>query len=141
MIHGSCACKGARFELDDTIDFINHCHCSICRKTSGAEFGTFAHARASGFRYSQGEELVVYYASSPAARRAFCRVCGSCMPVVYAEQNHVVIPAGTLDDDPGVRPSVHIFTGSKAPWVEIADALTKYEAWPPGVAPPERASS
>jgi hypothetical protein len=33
---------------------------------------------------------------------------------------------GTLDDDPGVRPSIHIFTGSKAPWFDITDDLPQH---------------
>jgi hypothetical protein len=38
----------------------------------------------------------------------------------------VVVPLGSLDDDPGVRPREHIFVASKAPWFEIVDALPQY---------------
>jgi hypothetical protein len=41
-----------------------------------------------------------------------------------------VIPAGGLDHDPGLRPQMHIFVGSKAPWFEIADDLPRYDAAP-----------
>ena len=37
------------------------------------------------------------------------------------------LPLGCLDTDPGVRPSLHVFVGSKAPWFEIADSLPRYE--------------
>jgi hypothetical protein len=53
------------------------------------------------------------------------------MPVIRSWENHVVIPAGTLDDDPGVRPVVHIFTGSKAAWYEIRDDLPQFQEFPP----------
>jgi len=33
------------------------------------------------------------------------------------------VPAGLLEDDPGVRPRLHVFTASKAPWWEINDDL------------------
>jgi hypothetical protein len=33
---------------------------------------------------------------------------------------------GTLDDDPGVQASLHIFVGSKAPWFPITDELPQY---------------
>ena len=36
-----------------------------------------------------------------------------------------------FDDDPGVRPTLHMFVGSKAPWWEIEDELLKYEEYPP----------
>jgi hypothetical protein len=34
---------------------------------------------------------------------------------------------GTLLDDPSIRPTAHIFVGSKAPWFTIADGLPQYE--------------
>jgi hypothetical protein len=30
---------------------------------------------------------------------------------------------GTLNNNPGVKPSRHIYVGSKAPWFDITDAL------------------
>jgi hypothetical protein len=53
------------------------------------------------------------------------------MPVLEDEGTHVVIPAGTLDDDPGVRPVVHIHTSSKASWYTITDALSQFAEFPP----------
>lgn len=41
----------------------------------------------------------------------------------------------TLDDDPGARPSAHIFVGFRAPWHDIADTLPQFETWPPGMKP------
>jgi hypothetical protein len=38
---------------------------------------------------------------------------------------HVLM--GTLVDDPAIRPSKHIFVGSKAPWFTITDDLPQYE--------------
>jgi hypothetical protein len=44
-------------------------------------------------------------------------------------------PAGLLDDDPDVRPRLHVFTSSKAPWWEIADDLPQHAKWVPGYEP------
>ena len=124
-------CGLIKYELSGGIELINNCHCSMCRKIHGAAFGSFLHADSKGFRWTAGENLVERYQSSPGNDRAFCRVCGSNMPVLEPHQNHVTIPAGTLDDDPGVKPMVHIFTGSKAPWFEIEDALPQFKEFPP----------
>jgi hypothetical protein len=35
---------------------------------------------------------------------------------------------GSLDTDPGMSPTLHIFVGSKAPWFEISDDLPQFEA-------------
>ena len=47
------------------------------------------------------------------------------------EHDEVCIAAGGIDGDPGVRPSRHIFVGSKAPWYEITDTLPQHQEFPP----------
>jgi hypothetical protein len=42
----------------------------------------------------------------------------------------VLIPAGALDQDPGIRPQAHIYVGSKAAWFEITDELLRFEEMP-----------
>lgn len=131
MIQGSCLCGEVRFELVGRPDFINHCHCSMCRKVHGSAFGSFLHADGVHFRWLSGQSSVENYHSSLGNVRAFCKVCGSNMPVLEEEGTHVIIPAGALDDDPDVRPIVHIHTASKAPWFEITDGLPQFAEFPP----------
>jgi len=131
MVKGSCLCGGVRFEADE-VAMITHCHCSMCRKAGGGAFGTFANVVPEKFRYLAGEDLIATYQSSPDNQRGFCRTCGSIVPVLSPDRVSVVIAAGTLDDDPGVRPVLHIFCGSKAPWWEIPDDLPHFDEWVPG---------
>jgi hypothetical protein len=124
MIEGSCLCGAVRFEIDEkSIIVINNCHCSMCRKQSGAAFDTTVHLRPAAFRWKSGEELVKTYESSPGNQRAFCGVCGSVAPSSANWEEHVRVPAGALDDDPGRMPELNIFSASKAPWYTITDAL------------------
>ena|SRR5579883_1037025 len=134
MIKGSCLCGGIRFEIDEVIA-LTHCHCSICRKLSGAAFATYAHVAVDRFRLIAGEDLIARYESTPGSYRGFCRVCGSIAPGKAPYLRTVSIPAGLLDDDPGVRPVLHVFTASKAPWWDIKDGLKQYEKWVPGYEP------
>ena len=131
-LHGSCLCQGVRYALDSRPHFINHCHCSLCRKLSGSAFGSFLHADGRGLRWLAGEALVRSYESSPGNWRAFCTRCGSLMPVLEDEGRHAIIPAGSLDDDPGIAPLVHIHCASRAPWYALpADGLPRFDAFPP----------
>jgi hypothetical protein len=116
---------GGEFEL------MTHCHCSMCRKSHGAAFGTYVGAPAAGFRWLGGEKEIVRYESSPGFHRPFCARCGS---VVAGDPggDRVFMPAGCLDGDPAVRPLAHIFAASKAPWYEIRDDLRRFDAYPPG---------
>src|SRR5262245_15674334 len=109
MIQGSCLCEGVRFEIDErAIIVINNCHCANCRKVSGAAFGTFVHIPGRSFHWIAGQELVATYESSPGTRRAFCKVCGSRMPQSPNWEEHVIVPAGALDGDPGMKPEINI---------------------------------
>jgi hypothetical protein len=134
MITGGCLCGRVRFEVDDVIA-LTHCHCTICRKVSGAAFATYAHVAAAKFRLVAGENDIAQYESSPGSFRKFCRVCGSSVPGKASYLTTVSIPAGLLDDDPGVRPILHTFVTSKAPWWGIGDGLRQYDRWVPGYEP------
>ena len=102
MIRGSCLCGQIKYQLDGGVELMNNCHCAMCRKAHGAAFGSFLHAASAGFRWTAGED-----------------------------GGEVNIPAGTLDDDPGVRPIVNIFVGSRAPWFDIDDSLPRFDEFPP----------
>ena len=116
MIRGSCLCGQVRFELDGAPQFINHCHCSMCRKVHGAAFGSFLHADGNGFRWLVGESRVTNYPSSPGQRAGV--LFGLWLERSRARRRRQARdhPRGLLDDDPIVRPVVHIHTASRAPW-------------------------
>ncbi len=136
MIRGSCLCRGIEFEATE-IPLIVLCHCSICRKASGAPFDAGATVPSANFDLTRGDNLIQVYESSPGIRRAFCRVCGSRAPSRSADGKMVFVPAGLLDDDPHVVPALHIFVGSKAPWWDITDELPQFEKCVPGYGPDE----
>ncbi|MBW2419785.1 MAG: GFA family protein [Deltaproteobacteria bacterium] len=131
MLHGGCLCSGVRYEIDSSVEDMTNCHCGMCRKAHGAAYATFVTVQGKSFRYTQGEELVETYQSSPELGRAFCRVCGSSLAVIEPKTAEVFVAAGTLDEDPGIRPESHIFVGSKAPWLDIHDDTPSFDAYPP----------
>jgi hypothetical protein len=108
-----------------------NCHCSLCRKAHGAAFRSRARVEAADFVWLCGQELMTYYESSPGTSRGFCRVCGSPILSRFAENAAVYgLPLGTLDDDPGIRPALHVFVNSKAPWHDITDNLPQFAKLP-----------
>src|SRR5689334_5223163 len=64
--------------------------------------------RRAKFRLLAGDELMTRYESAPGSFRAFCRVCGSLAPGQAPYLPTVSVPAGLLDDDPVVRPRLHV---------------------------------
>ena len=127
---GRCLCGGARYEIDGALDDASHCHCSMCRREHGAAFGTYADCDPNAFRWVSGEDLVAVYHTSPSVGWGFCRTCGSTLTEVR-DGKITAVTLGTVDGDPQVRPTSHIFVGSKAPWYEIEDDLPQFDEWPP----------
>ena len=132
MITGSCLCRTVIYELSEPPENLFNCHCTMCRKAHGAAFATFATVKAEALRFTSGGEHLVRFHSSPLVQRCFCRSCGSPVLFLYDGLPKVAwVVAGTLDDDPGVRPSAHIFVASRAPWHEITDELEQHPDDPP----------
>ncbi|MGT2438247.1 GFA family protein [Bradyrhizobium betae] len=134
MVRGSCLCGAVRFEIDQ-VRALTHCHCANCRKLTGAAFATYAHVDADKFRFVAGEDTTVAHESAPGSFRHRCRTCGCLTPGRASYLPTVSIPAGLLDDDPQVRPRLHVFTSSRAPWWTIQDDLPQHEKWVPGYEP------
>ena len=127
MIRGSCLCKRVRFEIQGQLGAMSHCHCSMCRKATGAAFGTYAEVKIENLKIVSGAEVIMRYRSSPGVERTFCARCGSTLQFV-SEKNpgKVEVALGTLDDDPGIKVPRHIFVASKAPWFDITDGLPQF---------------
>jgi hypothetical protein len=103
----------------------------MCRKAHGAAFRSRARISAADFRWTQGEELVTYYESSPGNHRGFCHVCGSPLLSRFDwDPSSYGLPLGALDDDPGVKPKLHVFVAYKAPWFHITDDLPQHPELP-----------
>jgi hypothetical protein len=130
-LRGSCLCGGVRYEIHGALSGARNCHCSMCRKAQGAAFRSRASVRAADFRWTSGEDLVTFYQSSPGNHRGFCRVCGSPILSKFDWDNaQFGLPLGALDDDPGVRPQMHIHVASKASWFAITDDLPQFATHP-----------
>lgn len=122
MANGSCLCGKVTFTIGGVMSNMTHCHCSICRKIHGSLFATYL--EATELSYTGGQELIQEYVSSQDFDRCFCKECGSVLPEKASTNPGVYyVPAGLLDDDPGIRPEAHIFTESKADAYTIHDEL------------------
>ena len=133
MIKGSCLCGGVRFEVSEVVGPFELCHCRRCRKVTGSAFAAGVYVRTKGFRLLDGSALIASYEAPilrepPPYQTSFCKRCGSPVPNPDASSTLLEIPAGLLDDDPGLRPDKHIFIEVKAPWFEITDKLAHYDA-------------
>ncbi len=129
MITGSCLCGTVSWQVDGALDEMTHCHCSMCRKAHAAPFATYVGTACENFSWLSGVDSISHYKSSPRFIRGFCSACGSVVPEAGSELR-IYMPAGCLNEDPGVRPTAHIFASFKAPWHRIEDDLPQFDAYP-----------
>jgi hypothetical protein len=128
---GSCLCGAVHYEVDEFDMPVVHCHCQTCRKAHASAYTTTAGVRRDHFRWILGEENLRVFESSPGKVRCFCSICGTHLIAERRTQPHVILRIPTLDDDPGKRPSMHIWMSQDAPWLMDDDNVPRYVEWPP----------
>ena len=128
-LHGRCLCEGVQFEIEAEPMMMGTCHCTRCQRRSGGG-GVTAVAFPPGVGViTQGEELVSTYEIEDGGTRRFCSKCGS--PVFFQAEKFTIVHAGSLKEDPGLRPQFHMMVDYKAPWEEIHDDLPQFPEYPP----------
>jgi hypothetical protein len=127
---GGCLCGAVRYTAKGKPDHMGHCHCSMCRKSTGAAFGTFAGFPSSHVRFTKGKPK--YFRSSKWAARGFCAQCGGTLVYkLVKDDTKIWLSIGSMDDLGAVKPEMHIFTAGMAPWLKLADKLPRHKAMPP----------
>ena len=123
---GKCFCGAVHYEVADAFLYAMNCHCSNCRRTTGSAFKPFAGIERGKLRLTQGADRLMIYGEEN-ANDTHCRACGSLLYSVVRDGAFVHVALGSLVDTPAIRPTKHIFVGSKAPWFTITDDLPQFE--------------
>ena len=122
---GGCECGAVRYEVADEFRYALNCHCSRCRAGTGAAFKPFAGIESDKLTVTKGTDSLLVYGDET-DNHTRCGVCGSLLfSLINGERVHVAL--GSLADEPSIRPSAHIYVGSKAPWYEITDGLPQHD--------------
>jgi hypothetical protein len=126
LLNGECECGAVRYRVADEFRYALNCHCSNCRAGTGSAFKPFAGIEREKLEVTEGAStlLVWGYDNSNHTR---CGVCGSLLYSVVRDGEWVHVALGSLVDEPSIRPTHHIFVGSKAPWFEITDDLPQFD--------------
>ncbi len=126
ILAGKFYCGAVEYSVADAFLYAANCHCSNCRRTTGSAFKPFAGIERRKLAITKGEpELMIV--GQEDANDTHCGMCGSLLFSVVRGGAFLHVAMGTLIDDPTIRPTHHIFVGSKAPWFTIADDLPQYE--------------
>jgi hypothetical protein len=105
---GKCRCGAVQYEVSDEFLYAANCHCSDCRAATGSAFKSFAGIEKEKLTITDGRDAVAVFVRDGA---------------------YVHVAMGSLVDTPTIRPTKHIFVGSKAPWFEITDDLPQNDEY------------
>lgn len=132
IIYGSCLCGTVQYQITGPLSTFQYCHCSRCRKFTGSAFSPNIFVPPERFNWITGQESIGRY-ELPGAKyftTCFCKNCGSSLPWTVKGGMNIVVPAGTLDEHPGIEPFQNIFWISKAPWYRDPGTLECYDQFP-----------
>jgi hypothetical protein len=128
ILRGECLCRAVGYTVADAFEYALNCHCSNCRRATGSAFKPFAGIARDRLQLVKGDHDLLIHGetSGTSPHDVHCGRCGSLLWSVVREGAWVHVAMGTLVDPPSIRPSAHIFVGSRAPWHEITDNLSQY---------------
>ncbi|MCP4877018.1 MAG: GFA family protein [Gammaproteobacteria bacterium] len=130
---GSCLCQSVSYQFHGPEYVFQYCHCSRCRKFTGSAHAANIIVDPKQFEWLSGEANIGRFEHPEAKHFAtsFCKQCGSSLPWMSQSGTAVVIPAGTLDEDPGIKPTQNIFWKSRVTWRCEVDELPKFDELQP----------
>lgn len=116
---GGCQCGAVRYALAEAPN-AEFCHCRMCQRATGGIFGALASVPKASFSWTRGEPGL--FASSTAAKRAFCSACGTPLTFAYNDSRNMDVTIGSLDDPEIAGPNrMHFAVESKVSWAPICD--------------------
>src|SRR5215212_3720367 len=80
-------------------------------------------------RVTKGADSLMVIGDPDASHAVHCGECGSLLYWTLPDGAYVRVAYGTLVDEPALKPTAHIFVGSKAAWHEILDDLPQHDEY------------
>jgi hypothetical protein len=125
VFEGGCLCGAIRYRAAAPPMRAVICHCSICRKHTGAPIASFVHFPIDSFTWLK--EQPKRYRSSEFAERGFCSRCGSTV-AMHEEvlSDRVQVAIGSLDQPDRVAVNDHVWTQDQISWFDVRDDLPRF---------------
>ncbi len=125
---GACGCGAVRYEITEPLQSASYCHCTRCQRRTGTAASANGRTAPGSFRILAGEDRLKAWKPAGGFEKWFCGDCGSALfSRGPDDQSQIAVRLGTLDADPGIRPSYRQFVASAVPWEPIPDdGLTQY---------------
>lgn len=129
-LSGGCHCGAIRYRMSPNLMHHALCHCSDCRRHSGAPMVGWALIQASDLEVDGSPKI---YASSADGRRHFCGNCGTSL--FYS--NEAIFPglidvqSATLDDGNAITPpGAQIQLAERLHYMDDLASMPRFDRYP-----------
>lgn len=130
---GKCLCGQVEFEITGKIPNLYQCHCSLCKKATGAASNSSFVIGLDDLRWLKGKDQIRSFTKDNGYRTDFCGTCGSPVPNKMNVGDYMWVPAGVLEGGLDRKVAAHIFTESKADWEEDSPSCKTYDGPPDSI--------
>jgi hypothetical protein len=130
VLRGRCGCTAVGFQVADEFVAAFNCHCSNCRATTGSAFLPWGEIEREKLRVTKGGDSLMTIGDPAGLHEVRCSACVSLLYWTSRGGAYVRVPYGSLVDEPMLKPTAHMFVGSKAPWHDILDDLPQHDEYP-----------
>ena len=134
VLRGGCLCGAVTYQVEGPFLRSAHRHCSRCRRATGSAHASNLYLDPSRFRWVSGKASTRRY-HLPSARSlatTFCTKCGAPLPHHTRSGREIVVPAGSLHEEPNLNPQCHIFFESRPGWSCANEGVSRFEEYADG---------
>lgn len=128
---GACLCGEVSYSVATDFDAFYFCHCEQCQKVTGSAFAANIITSIDNIEWHTGQSQVINYDHpNRAFSKAFCSKCGSGLPHTNKSRTSLVIPAGSLDQQPAISPTANLFDPESPAWLAAGLSAQKFKRYP-----------
>ncbi|KAF2691727.1 hypothetical protein K458DRAFT_381569 [Lentithecium fluviatile CBS 122367] len=133
-LRGHCTCKAISYTLLNTPLIVHCCHCTYCQRETGSAFVLNMQIETSAVAQiatKEATEPTLVETPSASGTPQLIARCPKCWVALYSHYGgnmaSAFVRVGTLDDESRhrVKPNVHIFTSTKAEWVDLKSEVER----------------
>jgi hypothetical protein len=130
-LQGGCSCGKVRYRLLAEPMRVHCCHCTDCQRHTGSAFVLNAIIETSAIKIIRDALEAVPVPRVGGRHEIYrCRKCKVAVWSVYGGRSQFrFVRVGTLDDPAALRPDIHIYTRSKAPWLKLPKGTPAFKAY------------
>lgn len=131
ILTGGCCCGSVAFTLNDDFNHFFFCYCEQCRKLTGSAHASNLFTSPDNIQWVKGKDKTKRFEHPTRSfAQVFCTECGSGLPFQSQSGKFLIVPAGSLNEEPSKPLDAQIFCAEQTKWHKEGMNAPKVEGFP-----------